>query len=220
MRNKRRLNTRKSNKIFSLIEEHVNKNIKEYVLAVTVFLIGIIIGVMLVNSSNYENQESIKGYINEFISSIENKEFEIDEKKLFIKSMLSNLKIAVIIWIAGSTIIGIPIVYGSLGYKGVCIGYSISAIIATLGKSNGIIFSIGSMLLQNLIAIPCILALSVSSTKMYKATIRERNKENIKFEIYRHTMFSFIMTIGLVLASFVEMILSNRLTSDIIIKFI
>lgn len=217
MRNKRRLNTRK-NKIFSLIEDHVNKNIKEYAISVLVFLIGIIIGVMLVNSSTKENQESIKGYINEFISSIENKEYEIDEKKLFMKSMLSNLKIAAIIWIAGSTIIGIPLVYGSLGYKGICIGYSISAIIATLGKSNGIIFALGSMLLQNLIAIPCILALSVSSIKMYKAIMKERNKENIKFEVYRHTMFSLIMTIGLILASFVEMVLSNKLINGIIIN--
>lgn len=219
MRNKRRLNTKKS-KIFSLIEEHVNKNIKEYAISALVFLIGIIIGVMLLNSSNPENQENIKGYINEFINVIENKEYEIDEKKLFIKALLSNLKIAAIIWIAGSTIIGIPLIYGSIAYKGICIGYSISAIIATLGKWNGIIFGVGAMLLQNIIAIPCILALSVSSIKMYKSTMKERNKENIKSEIYRHTMFSIIMTIGLIFASFVEMLLSNKLISDIIINFI
>lgn len=219
MRNKRRLNNRKS-KIFSLIENHINKNIKEYAISVLVFLISVIIGVMLVNSSTVENQDSIKGYINEFISSIENNEYEIDGKKLLIKSIVSNFKIAVIIWIAGSTIIGIPLVYGSLGYKGVCIGYTISAIIATLGKGNGIIFALGSMLLQNLIAIPCILALSVSSIKMHKAIMKERNKENIKFEIYRHTMFSLIMAIGLIIASFVEMLLSTKLIHDIIINFI
>lgn len=219
MRNKRRLKKRKSI-VFKILEDHINKNIKEYAISVLVFLIGIIIGVMLVNSSSPENQESISGYIGEFIESIKNKEYEIDEKKLLIKSLLSNFKIAVMIWIAGSTVIGIPLVYGCLGYKGMCIGYSISAIIATMEKSKGIVFAISSLLLQNIIAIPCILALTVSSIKMYKYIMKEYNKENIKSEIYRHTMFSIFMAIGLFISSLVEIFISTNITSNIIINFI
>lgn len=219
MNYKRRSNKAKS-KVFKIIEDHINKNIKEYAVSVLVFLIGIIIGVMLINSSNQGNKESISGYIIEFIDSIKNNEYQIDENKLLIKSILSNLKIAAIIWIAGSTIIGIPLVYGCLGYKGICIGYSISAIIATLESPKGIIFALGSMLLQNIIAIPCILALSVSSVKMYKAIMKERNKDNVKFEIYRHTVFSVFMTIGLFISSLIEIFLSTNITSNIIINFI
>lgn len=219
MNYKRGSNKAKS-KVFKIIEDHINKNIKEYAVSVLVFLIGIIIGVMLINSSNQENKESISGYIIEFVDSIKNNEYQIDENKLLIKSILSNLKIAAIIWIAGSTIIGIPLVYGCLGYKGICIGYSISAIIATLESPKGIIFALSSMLLQNIIAIPCILALSVSSVKMYKAIMKERNKDNVKFEIYRHTVFSAFMTIGLFISSLIEIFLSTNITSNIIINFI
>ena len=219
MNYKRGSNKAKS-KVFKIIEDHINKNIKEYAVSVLVFFIGIIIGVMLINSSNQENKESISGYIIEFVDSIKNNEYQIDENKLLIKSILSNLKIAAIIWIAGSTIIGIPLVYGCLGYKGICIGYSISAIIATLESPRGIIFALSSMLLQNIIAIPCILALSVSSVKMYKAIMKERNKDNVKFEIYRHTVFSAFMTIGLFISSLIEIFLSTNITSNIIINFI
>ncbi|MBP3502485.1 MAG: stage II sporulation protein M [Clostridia bacterium] len=219
MINKRRTKKRKS-KIFKIIEEHINQNIKEYAISVLVFFIGIIIGVMLLNSSNPENQKSISGYINEFTSSIKNKEYKIDQKKLLIKSISSNLKIAIMIWIAGSTIIGIPLVYGCLGYKGICIGYSISAIIATMEKAKGIIFALSSMLLQNIIAIPCILALTVSSIKIHKSIMKEHNKEHIKSEIYRHTMFSIIMTIGLFISSLIEIFISTNVTSNIIINFI
>lgn len=219
MINKRRTKKRKS-KIFKIIEEHINQNIKEYAISVLVFLIGIIIGVMLLNSSNQENQESISGYINEFTSSIKNQEYKIDQKKLLIKSISSNLKLAVMIWVAGSTIIGIPLVYGSLGYKGICIGYSISAIMATMEKAKGIIFALSSMLLQNIIAIPCILALTVSSVKIHKSIMKEHNKEHIKSEIYRHTMFSIFMTIGLFISSLVEIFISTNITSNIIINFI
>ena len=217
MRNKRRF---KKNKIFDVISNHVNKNIKEYIISVLVLLIGIIIGVMLVNSSNEQNKADISGYINEFILSIKNKEYEIDEKKLLIKSVTSNLKIAAIIWISGTTIIGIPLVYGSLCYKGICIGYSISAIIATLEKGKGILFAISSMLLQNIIAVPCILALAVSSIKIYKSLMKEREKDNIKYEIYRHTMFSLIMTIGLIVSSIIEIFLSTNITNNVIINLI
>ena len=98
-------------------------------------------------------------------------------------------------------------------------GYTVSAIIATLGKSKGIIFSISTLLLQNIVAIPCILALTVSSIKMYKNVMKERNKENIKAEICRHTLFSLIMTIGLIISSFLEYFFTTVFFCDIIINF-
>ncbi len=219
MRNKRKL-YKKKGKFISIIENHINQNIKEYTIAILVFLIGIIVGVMLVNSSTPENRDNITGYINEFVNSIKNKEFIIDGKKLFIKSAWSNIKLAIIIWIAGSTVIGVPIIYLSVAYKGLCIGYSISAIIATIGKTKGLVFSISSMLLQNIIAVPCILALMVSSIKMYKSTMKSKNKDDIKSEIYRHTMFSLIMTIGLIASSFVEFVCTTSFFCDIITNFI
>lgn len=218
MRNKRRL--KRKSKLIQLMEQHVSKNIKEYAISVLIFFIGIIIGIIILNSSDLENQKNISGYINEFIQSIKNKEYEVDTNKLLMNSILSNLKIALIIWISGSTIIGIPLVYGCLCYKGMCIGYSISAIIATLEKGKGIVFSLSSMLLQNIIAVPCILALTVSSIKMYKKTMKERDKENIKYEIYRHTMFSLIMTAGLIISSLIEVFVSTNITNNIIMKFI
>ena len=222
MRNKRKF-AKSKNKIIQIIENHVSKNIKEYAISILVFFIGIIIGVMILNSSNAENQKDISGYINEFIQTIKNNEYQIDTKKLLINSIMSNLKLAIIIWISGSTIIGIPLVYGCLGYKGICIGYSISAIIAVLEKGKGIIFAISSMLLQNIIAIPCILALTVSSIKMYKSTMKEymkKNKEIIKFEKYRHTMFSLFMAIGLIISSVIEVFVTTNITNNIIINFI
>ena len=119
MRNKRRF--RKS-KFLATIENHINQNIKEYAISTLVFILGVIIGVMILNSSNEESKKNISGYINEFVNTIKNREYEVDTNKLLMKSITSNLKVALIIWISGSTLIGIPLVYGSLGYKGMCIG--------------------------------------------------------------------------------------------------
>lgn len=58
MNNKRKL-YRKKSKWFSIIENHIRQNIKDYTIAVFVFFIGIVIGVMLVNSSTQENKANI-----------------------------------------------------------------------------------------------------------------------------------------------------------------
>ena len=216
----KRNHKKEKNVFFRAVENHVQTNIKEYLIAVLIFLAGIIIGVILINNSSSETQESVTGYITEFIQSIKSNEYQIDEKKLLLKSIVSNIKIAGIIWIAGSTLIGIPIVYGTLGYKGVCMGYSISAIIATLNSAKGIVFALCSMLLQNIIAVPCILAISVSSIKMYKSIMKKQAKDGIKFEVYRHTIFSAFMTAGLIISSFVEIFISTNITSSIVSNFI
>lgn len=194
MRYKRNKTKRKS-QIASIIEEHIVRNKREYLITLLVFFVGIIIGTLLVNKASEEEKRNVCGYINEFVSSIKSKEYLIDSKKLLIKSIISNLKIAVIIWVAGSSIIGIPFVYTSVGYKGVCIGYSISAIIGALSKTKGIVVSLSSMLIQNIVAIPCILALAVSSIKMYHSMVKKEAKSfnYIKTEVCRHTIFSFLM---------------------------
>lgn len=177
-------------------------------------------GVILVNCSSEENKGDITGYINSFIQSIKSKEYAIDGKKLLVKSIAYNMRLALIIWIAGLTIIGIPIIYVSIAYKGMCIGYTISSIIATLGKSKGIVFSLSTMLIQNIIAIPCFLALMVSAMKMYKSVTINKNKDNLREEVCRHTIFSIFMAFGLFFASFLEYYFTTVFFSDIMINFV
>ncbi len=63
--------------------------------------------------------------------------------------------------------------------------------VSILGIGKGILFTLLSLVLQNLIFIPATLALAVSGFKLYKSIIRDNRKENIKLEIVRHTIFSF-----------------------------
>ena len=76
-----------------------------------------------------------------------------------------------LLWFLGSTVIGFPLIYVVVGYKGYCIGYTISSVIATVGTGKGIIFIIATMLIQNIIYIPTILTLSVSGIKLYRLII-------------------------------------------------
>ena len=114
-------------------------------------------------------------------------------------------------WFVGSTIIGLPIVYGIVGYKGFCLGYTISSSIITLGTAKGTCFSLASMLLQNIIYIPCILALAVSGIRLYKSIVKDRRRENIKLEVIKHTIFSIFIGIFILIGGLLETYASTNL---------
>ncbi len=164
MQNKRTRNSRGYTKT-GLIQTHIRNNIKNYFIITIVFLVGVILGVLFINNVSEAHGEEISNYINSFIDKTKDNA-SIDYTKLFISSINKNLSLALLLWFAGLTVIGIFVVYGAVCFRGFCLGYSISSIIATLGIKNGIIFIFSSMLLQNIIFIPAIFAIAISRNKI------------------------------------------------------
>ena len=73
-------------------------------------------------------------------------------------------------------------------------------------------------LASSIFIIPAILGLGVSGFKLYKSIIKDNRKENIKLEILRHTVFSLIMLILLLIASLIEVFISINFLK-VIIKY-
>ena len=144
MRTKVRYNSKYLSELKKIILQHINLNLKDYLVLSIIFIIGVMLGVVIINNSNEQSKSEISGYINGFIETIKDEQYEVDKSKLTKISIIENLKLVGIIWLAGSTIIGIPLIYVITSYKGFCIGYTISAIIASLGawKRNVIFFCI------------------------------------------------------------------------------
>ncbi len=136
MRTKTRYKTKYLGDVKRVLVEHISCNLKDYLVLSIIFIIGVMVGVILINNSNEQSKTEISGYINSFIDTIKNKNYEVDKFKLIQISIIENIKIIAIIWLAGSTIIGIPLIYIITAYKGFCIGYTISAIISSLGLGN------------------------------------------------------------------------------------
>lgn len=210
---------KRSFKILDLVKEHIRKNIKEYLTVAIVFLIGIIIGVMFINNVDESQKTQITDYLGNFTNSL-NTDYEIDTQGLLENSIISNLLLAISLWFIGSTVIGIPIVYVIIGIRGFCLGYTISSIMITYSMWKGILFIICSLLLQNIIFIPCILALAVSGIKLYKSIIKDKRRENVKIQILRHTIFSAFIAVLMVGASFAEVYGSSNIVSLCIKMFV
>ncbi len=210
LRKQEKRNWKLNNKITNIIKEHVKKNLKQYLIVALIFVIGILLGVIFINNININEQKEVSEYLNNFINALKT-DYEIDLNVLLRTTIVNNLLLAVILWFIGSTVIGIPIVYAIICIRGFSLGYTIAVIIATLGTWKGIAFGLITLFSQNIIFIPCIFALAVSGMKLYKSIIKDKRKENVKTEIYRHTIFSGIMTVCLILSSFVEVYISSNL---------
>lgn len=208
MRNTKR--QREKFKLKNIILDNIYHNLKAYVIVTIIFFIGIIAGVIFINHIDEGQKAEISEYINDFITSLKG-EYEINRGELLKNSLLDNLKLVLGMWFIGSTVIGLPIVLGIVLYRGFCIGYTISSAITVLGTQKGIIFSLTSILAQNIIIIPVLLALAVSGMKLYQSIMKDKRRENIKIEIIRHTMISIILFFILIVASFAEVYISTNL---------
>lgn len=204
--------------IGKIIGEHIINNSKEYIIVLLMFIIGIFAGVLFINNMHSEQNTQVTVYLTNFIDKFKNAE-NINNVEILKNSISQNILLICILWFFGTTVIGLPIVFGIVLYRGFCLGYTISATIMVLGLSKGIIFVMISLLLQNIIFIPAVLAVAVSGFKLYKSIIKDRRKDNIKLEILRHTILSILMLILLLISSIIEVFVSTNFLKWVIKYF-
>ena len=212
MKKNKRLNLK------NIIYEHVINNSKEYILVTLIFLIGIFLGVMFINNIQEAQMSEITSYLNNFVDKLKTTE-DLENMKILKTSIFENIVLAITLWFFGTTVIGIPIVFGIVLYRGFCLGYTIASIIAIMGIGKGLWFIFMALLLQNIIFVPSIIAIGVSGFKLYKSIVKDRNKDNIKIEILRHTIFSTIMLILLCISSIIEILISTNILKNFIKYF-
>lgn len=207
---------KKKSQISSIIKEEITNNIKSYMIITIIFLSGIFMGVLYISKT--DSKSDIEKYISTYIDEAKMIQ-EGDYLGEISKDIKSDILLTALLWFAGTTIIGIPIVFGIILFRGFCLGYTISACIISLGKIKGIIFILTTTLLQNIIFIPAIIVLGVSSIKLYKSIIKDRRKENIKISILKHSIITTMVLISFIIASIIKIEVSYRLIINLIKYF-
>ena len=209
---------RRENVYKEIIINNILKNKRKYILLLLIFIIGIVLGVFFINNSDENQKKEINEYITNFVTTLKENN-SIDKKELVKASLKGNIVMGIALWFIGSTVIGLPLIYFFVLYKGLCIGYTMSSAILTLSTGKGILFCISSILLHNIIMIPAILMIAVSGTNLCQAIIKNRTKENIKLEIIKHSIISFIGIIFFMLSSLAEVYISTNFLM-MVVKYI
>lgn len=188
--------------------EYIIRNKKNFIIISVLFCIGICIGTCSVNNSNEVQKQELNTYITDVIDKIKKAE-DINKFELLALSIKENTSLILIIWFLGCTIIGGVFIYLAIIYKGFTIGYTISAMIAVLGTKEGLIISIISMFLQNIIFLFAFFLIAENGIKLYKGIYTRCI--NLKEEVIRHTIIMLITIMLSIFSSLVEVYISMNL---------
>lgn len=192
---------------------YVEKNIKEIILITLIIFIGLIIGIIYINSLTDENISKVDSHVNsvvDYIKELNCEESKIDNTVILFSNLKRNILYIMLIGLFSLCIIGLPIMYLLIGFKSFSLGYTMSAILATLGTKSGIIFICSSMILHNIIYLIGIYLISISGIDLYKEIVVNKS-EDIRLKIISHIIFIVISVLISVFAALVETFISNNL---------
>ena len=195
-------------KIKGVLLEYIKTNKKTFVVLLIFFFIGIFLGIIFINNANERQISELTLYVNSLKENIKSAQ-NVNMTFLFFQSTKQNIIFLLIIWFLGCTILGSFLIYVSMIYKGFSLGYTVSAIIATLGVKQGMIFAVCALLFQNIIFLPILFLLSESGIKLY-TNLKKNRYLNVKVEFFRHTVIMVISLMFSIISSFIEIYVSTN----------
>lgn len=170
------------------------------------FVLGIIFGAIAVNALSPQQKVELLDYVQVFLRGLTQKLGDIDSGVVLKQSVANNLKTAGLVWFLGVTVIGVPLTVVVLFVRGFVIGFSVGFLFSEMG-AKGVALSFLAILPQNIIAVPVILAVGVSSLAFSVLMVRQRVgrfRVNLAEELLAYTFTCLVLSALLVGASLIE----------------
>ena len=165
-----------------------------------VFLIGIVVGSIVFRS--FITDDSVKEMIIEKFVEIES--ICSTDTEIFKASFTRNIKLLAIFWIVGISVVGAPLLILLCFYKGFTTAFAIASIILKFGFVQGNIYVFQKLFIYYLFLIFTLILLTASSIKVMINVLKY--KKDIRLELVRHSIFTIIGLIFLVISSVIETI--------------
>lgn len=148
-----------------------------FFIVLIMFCLGISFGLCTVKYMSESDKNDLSSYFLTFTNSIGSE--PVNYGNLLMQVIKKNLLIIVPIFILGLTFFGAPLILILDLFKGFTLGYTFSFMVSAF-EGKGIGLAIAAILPQNILYIPCFIALSVISlvisTNKFKERFFKRNK--------------------------------------------
>ena len=189
------------NKIFNIIFEDLRKDKSIYYSLIIAILISVIFGLLFITILKASDKTLLTENINSYFDSIKEGRYHIN----ILKTILSNNILAILIFILGFSVIGIPILVFILFYKGFLLSFSITSLIYNF-KVDGIFFSFIYVFPHHVLNLICYFILIYYSFKLCIKIIHALTKKkelNFKY-IKKYFIIFLIINITLIITALYE----------------
>ena len=189
----------------------LNLNKKEnkffYLMVFIFFCVGIALGTYIVKYMNANDANDLTSYFSTFTESIVKE--PVNSKVLLLSVLKKNLILITIIIALSFTIFGTPVILLVNLVKGFTLGYTFSFLISTF-EGKGLWLALASTIPQNIIYIPCFIALSIVGIEFSSTKLKERffNKGKVNRIVERELIlkigvFACIFIIGTFIEAYI-----------------
>lgn len=179
-----------------------------FFIVLIMFCLGISFGLYTVKYMGLSDKNDLMSYFSSFTNSIENE--SINYGNLLFEVVKKNIILIVPIIILGLTFFGDPIILIIDLLKGFTLGYTFS-FIATTFEGKGVGLAIAAIIPQNLIYIPCTIALSIisigMSTEKFKVRFFKNSKSNNTVSngvLYKFILIIVLFTLGMLIETYIS----------------
>ena len=173
-------------------------DIKIYFIVCILFIIGIVVGTIYFRI--VANDVDIKVKLIEGLVLTANNDLPRGEQILPV--MLNNMKMLILYWIVGISVVGSPFLLVYCLIKGASLSFIISTIIFRFGFIEGNLYAFKNLFVHSCLNVFAIILLTVSSVKVSINALR--NKKDIRLELVRHSIVSAISLIILGISAVIQ----------------
>ena len=197
----------------------LNLNKKEnkfyYFMVFIFFFVGIALGTYIVKYMSARDATDLTSYFSTFTESIAKE--AVNNKVLLFNILKKNLMLITIIIALSFTVFGTPIILLLDLVKGFTLGYTFSFLISTF-DGKGLWLALASTIPQNIIYIPCFIALSIVGIEFSSTKLKDKffNKGKVNTIVERE----LILKIGVLACVFIIGTLIEAYLGPNIIKFV
>lgn len=186
----------------------LNLNKKEnkffYLMVFIFFCVGIALGTYIVKYMNANDVNDLTSYFSTFTESIVKE--SVNTKLLLLNVLKKNLILITIIIALSFTIFGTPAILLVDLVKGFTLGYTFSFLISTF-EGKGLWLALASIIPQNIIYIPCFIALSIIGIEFSSTKLKEKffNKGKVNTIVERELILKIgVFACVFIIGTFIE----------------
>ena len=196
-----------------LLTEYFRKHMATYLLVTIVMVVGLIFGATYAATMGIDGIE-ISYFLETGFNTLRSGTIP-NQMTIAQNSFKSNFTMAILIWLAGITVIGAPLILIALFIKGMSIGFTVSFLVKDLGASGGAT-AVMSVLPHNLLLIPMFILLGAVTlgfcVDFVKANVLKlKGTESSKPALARTAVATIISTLIIAAAAFVQAFVSPAL---------